>query len=1552
MSKTLTAQPLVQDLPADTLAPWGLEAVQVTPLSERIHRTLRVDTTDGERFVLRLYGPGTYDAAEILSELQWQHALAQEAGLRVPEAVPTTSDELVATLPSEDGPSRHAVLLRWLKGEVCDDLPGPDAWRRFGGFMARLHRHGAQFTPPQGFRRRRYDANTLAGAPGRPVPEVEGGPLSAEDHELLATLAERLRPEIEALGEGSDAFGLIHGDLQISNQILHQGEVGALDFVDCGFGHHLFDIASALLPAWEGPGAEERKQAFLRGYRRVRPLPAVQEELLETFALARALSVMRFYLESWDDPAVRAFGETLVPHLLGQIRRVLAGGASSASAVEDLIAEMGRKGIRAWAEDGRLRFKAPRGAMTDDLRGRLREHKQAVLDFLTAAQDPRPSAGPPIVPVPRTDPMPTSFGQQRFWILDQIDPGSASYHIAQGVRLRGPLDTNVLARTLFEILSRHEVLRTTFIAEEGQEPRQHITPLARLVQSPPAGAPRTERNLFEREAGEAGGRGRGEGAGGASASYEHRPQEHLRAGSEQGEPSPQAAKQGTWHLPKQGTWHLPEIDLTTLDAELRQEVARTLGVKEARRPFQLDKGPLARFTLVRLDSEEHWLLLTLHHIVSDGWSNGILIRELKALYQAFRAGRPSPLPPLPLQYADFAAWQRGWLQGEVLDKQLTFWKEQLAGAPSHLEMPTDRPRPRIQSDRGAELPLPLAPGVGEALEVFSRTQGATLFMTLLASFALLLERHSSQRDIVVGSPIANRNRREIEGLIGFFVNTLVLRTKVHESHTFEQMVAQVKQTTLQAYEHQDLPFENVVEALEVERNPSYTPVFQVLFTLQNAPSPSVELEDLTLDYVDPPRSSAAFDLSFTFRQKASGLEGALTFNTDLFDTTRMGRLLHHYGHLLKTVVEQSDVPLERVSMLPAAEQHQLLYTWNDRPALPTEEVTGIHHLVAQRAAEHPDAIAIVDEDRRATYGELLTASRRLAHHLLDLGVGHDRIAAICLDRSLDLLTAVLAVLEAGGAYVTLDPLYPPRRLAFMLEDTAAPVLISRRQIVDGLGELTTQTLCLDEEQAAIDRRPDTPTGVAIDPDQLAYVVYTSGSTGRPKGVMVSHGALVRSFLAWREDYDLQPVTDHHLQMASPSFDVFAGDWTRALCSGGRLVLCPWETLLEPPMLYDLLEQEEVTVAEFVPAIMRGLMGHCQEKGERLHHLRMVAVGSDAWHLPEHNTLRTLLPPGCRLVDSYGVAEVTIDSTYFETTSLRMPRDRPVPIGRPFAGNRVQLLDPRGELAPTGSYAELYLAGESLAHGYLGRPALTAQRFLPDPFAPLPGARRYRTGDRARHLPDGNVEFAGRLDHQVKIRGFRIELGEVESELGRNDAVREAAAIVREDRPGDRRLVAYVVLEQDTEVQASELRAFLKDGLPGYMVPAHIVFLDSIPLNPNGKVDKKALPAPDATLEDDDSFVAPETPTEIELAEIWQQLLHLDRIGIYDNFFDLGGNSLMATQLMSRVRRAFSVELSLAVFFEGSTVADLARSIEVARRVIEDTHREHATDDEDREEGEL
>ncbi|GAB4570154.1 MAG: non-ribosomal peptide synthetase [Haliangiales bacterium] len=1079
--------------------------------------------------------------------------------------------------------------------------------------------------------------------------------------------------------------------------------------------------------------------------------------------------------------------------------------------------------------------------------------------LLSFLSQPGAAAAANIPRAPREGALPTTLGQERLWFLDQLEGQSSAYNLFGTYSLYGQLDRHCLTRALGEIIARHEILRTRFPEQDGH-PVQHIEPAETAV------VPLAYHDFRDRENG--------------------------------------------------------EIE------------ARRLLRGQALAPFDLDRGPLLRIVLVALDRDRALLLVAMHHIISDGWSMGRFVEEMAAAYQAVHSGAVLELPPLPIQYADVAAWQRTWAESGQLDAQVAFWKSHLAGAPPLLTLPLDRARPAQPSYRGQTVHFAIESALAARIKQLGHSRQCTPYMTLLAAFAALLYRYSGQDDLPIGSPIANRNRAETEALIGFFVNTLVTRVRVDGASSFLSLLDQVKHTALDAFAHQDAPFSYVVDALNPVRSPSYNPLFQVMFDLQNTPAGSLEIPGLRLEPLlldDEDEGTAMFDLSWTMQEQPDGFTGQVEYALDLFEPATIERFITSFRCLLEDIAGAPERSVDALSLLPDDERAHMLALGaapsNDAPVL------CMHHAVAAQARRQPTATAVVWDGASLSYGELDARANQLAHHLRTLGVDRGSLVGVCIDRSLAQIIAVLGVLKAGAAFVPMDPAYPAERLAFMQRDAGLALVLAQADTVDYVPEGQVRVLIWEHLSIELDKLSALPPEVPSRLDDAAYVIYTSGSTGTPKGVVVEHGPWMQTYRAWEHAYRLGDEVRAHLQMAAFSFDVCAGDLVRGLCSGGKLVLCPRDFLLSPADLYALMVRERVECAEFVPAVLRELASYVESIGRDLSFMRVLIAGSDVWYGEEYERFRALCGSETRLINSYGVTEAVIDSTYFEAPSVRLEPERHVPIGRPFWDTRIYILDGCGVPVPIGVAGELYLAGPRLARGYWQRAELTNERFLPDPFSGVAGARMYRTGDAARFLRTGDIEFLGRLDTQIKVRGHRIELGEIETALDKHPYVRNAVVAAHAERPGHNVLVAYIVLssvlsadnesnQEDTAAAPAldEIRAALSEHLPAYMVPGVFVRMDALPLTPNGKVDRRALPAPTAapTAEVEEPPVGAREQT---IADIWQQLLRVP-VGRSSNFFALGGDSILAIQVVSRARAA-GLQLVPRLLFQHQTVAALA-----------------------------
>ncbi|AOM39414.1 non-ribosomal peptide synthetase [Xenorhabdus hominickii] len=1058
--------------------------------------------------------------------------------------------------------------------------------------------------------------------------------------------------------------------------------------------------------------------------------------------------------------------------------------------------------------------------------------------------------------------LPLSWAQQRLWFLAQLDPAAqTAYHIPGGLRLQGHLDLNALQAALDKIVVRHEILRTTIKMVDSQAQQ--------VIGKPNNGFSLTVEDLS----------------------------------------------------------HLPSAEQQTAIENIVQ--------RETNQPFDFAQGPLIRGRLLRQAENDHILLLTQHHIISDGWSLNILMHELSTLYHAFSEGQNDPLPPLTLQYADYALWQRQWLQGEVLEKQVNFWRDALQGAPALLELPTDRPRPEKQSYAGGCVTITLPPEIKAGLKTLSQRHGTTLFMTLMAGWATLLSRLSGQTDLVIGTPVANRQHRELEPLIGFFVNTLALRVQLDDNPSVKDLLARVKAHALKAYAHQDLPFEQLVEALQPPRSLSHSPIFQVMMSVDNTPGQqSIELPDVTISEINLTESSSHFDLSLSMNDTDNGLVGELEYASDLFDPASVERIASYLQTLLTAMVEDDSQRVEDLPLLQPQQRAQVLVDFNetalDYPHLssPSQTIL-IHQLFEQQAERTPDAIALMFGERQLTYAELNHQANQLAHHLIASGVRPDDRIAICAERSLDMISGIYAILKAGAGYIPLDPEYPAERLAYQLTDSKPALLLTQQHLQARLPlqDMAVWLLDDDHHRQRVAKQPvQNPDArqMGLQPHHLAYIIYTSGSTGQPKGVMLEHRNVVNFIHAQRQTSDPQ-LGDRILQFATVAFDTSVSDIFPTLASGATLVLRPPHIRIPDITFVDFLREQQITIMDmptafwhhWVQEMMAGRSGFSP-------YLRTIIVGGEkAEYRHLINWLSSPETQACRWINSYGPTETTVIATTLSLDSKEpLPLENTIPIGYPLPNTRIYILDTHGQPVPIGVSGEIHIAGAGVARGYLNRPDLTAEKFVADPFNQQPDARMYQTGDLGRWLPNGAIEYLGRNDFQVKIRGFRIELGEIETQLAACAGVSDAVVIAREEGRGDKRLVAYVIPQSGVTLSPSHLREQLSSSLMEHMLPSAFVMLDAFPMSANGKLDRKALPAPDQAAVVSREYQAPEGDTEQQLAAVWQSLLGLEQVGRHDNFFELGGHSLLVVNLIEELRQQ-GLSLDVSTVFSAPTLAAMS-----------------------------
>ena len=971
----------------------------------------------------------------------------------------------------------------------------------------------------------------------------------------------------------------------------------------------------------------------------------------------------------------------------------------------------------------------------------------------------------------------------------------------------------------------------------------------------------------------------------------------------------------------EASFALKATDLSDIPAPEQEVEIRRAQQIETGTAFDLGKGPLIRGQLLRLGTDEHLLLVTVHHIISDGWSLGVFIRELAEFYGAFKENRAPSLPSLTVQFADYANWQKTWLQGAALESQLQYWRERLSGAPEQLDLPTDRPRPVAQSYRGRDLPVRIGAASSGALRACAQRHGITLFMVLYAAWAVVLSRLSGQNDIAVGTPVANRRRPELENLIGFFVNTLVLRVQAEPDLTVAQFLAQVKEVTLGAYDHQDVSFERVLEAVAPPRSLSRNPVFQVMFALQNAPSTELQLPGLTAAAVDEGTCELAkFDLELLLEERGEEIAGSINYATDLFDRETVTRWVESFSVVLRNLAACDSQPIGDLPLLCEQERQRVVVDFNrTEVAYPTTHL--IHQLFETRARETPDAIALSFEGQSLTYAALDEAADRLAAELRNAGIGPNDLVGVRMERSPEMTVALLGVLKSGGAYVPVDPGYPAERTRHILENARPRVLLTQAHLQRSAPGLAPLELTLDQDREQVTRfasSGDSPPRV-VSLDDLAYVIYTSGSTGLPKGAMNAHRGVLNR-LQWMQDAYRLTTHDRVLQKTPFSFDVSVWEFFWTLMCGARLIVARPGGHQDPMYLQDLIEKEDVTRLHFVPSMLQAFLDrHQPGRCPSLRHI--VCSGEELPAALKERCLRAF--PDARLSNLYGPTEAAVDVTYWDCQPD--PSEARVPIGRPISNIRMYILGRRGEPTPIGVAGEVMIGGVGVGRGYVGQPDLTAERFVTDPFSSEAGARLYRTGDLGRWRNDGAIEYLGRNDHQIKLRGFRIELGDIEAQLVRHPGVNEAVVIAREDSVGDKRLVAYLTA-RGAAPDGAELRAYLASLLPEYMVPAGFVVLDRFPLSANGKLDRRSLPAPGAESFNAREYVPPRDDIERTLVDLWRDQLPVERIGRQDNFFELGGHSLSGMKLLAAIERVLEVRLPASALFRSPTLAEMAQAV--------------------------
>ena len=1121
--------------------------------------------------------------------------------------------------------------------------------------------------------------------------------------------------------------------------------------------------------------------------------------------------------------------------------------------------------VKISAHDERLHCNAPKGVLTSALQEEIFERKAEILKFLRAANLSTHSIIPPILPVSRDRDIPLSFAQERLWFLAQLDPDSPIYNMHYAFQLTGLLNISGLERSLNEIMQRHEILRTTFLAVDGQ-PRQFIS--------------------------------------------------------------------------KDIALKLPIEDLRKLSvAERENEVQQQVTI-ETQQPFDLSQGPLMRVKLLCLAEEKHILLLTIHHIVFDGWSFNVFFHELTTLYEAFSTGKSSPLPELPIQYADFTLWQRKWLKGKILESQLSYWKQKLRGNLPVLKLPTDHLRPAVQTYNGASQSMSLSKNLTKMLNTLSQQTGVTLFMTLLAAFKILLYRYTGQEDIIVGTPIAGRNRAEIENLIGFFVNTLVLRTDLSGNIDFQQLLSRIREMALEAYTHQDLPFEKLLEQLQPKRDLSRTPLFQVFFNMLNFPDFHIELPGLTVEGLPLSEVWSKFDLTLYISEQNERIHLDLVYNTHLFTQARMIEMLEQLRHLLLQIVEKPEDRITHFSLITTTAQAILP---NPTEVLDSTWEGAVQTQFSQQASRVPKHLAIVGPHEVWSYEELNARSNQLANYLIASGIQHQDIIAIYGHRSASLVLAILGILKAGAAFLILDADYPSSRLIEYLR-VAKPrgwIQIDEEEVLpDTLGKFVSTLSCccclklplcsFAKTRNLLNDYSSDEFNLSVAPDDLAYVTFTSGSTGRPKGILGRHGPLSH-FLPWLSQRFNLSESDRFSMLSGLSHDPLQRDIFTPLQIGATICIPNIEDIA-PVQLSKWMEQQKISIAHLTPTMGQILT----ETNQRttLTSLRYTFFLGDVLKKYDVFNLQRIAPQ-TTVVNFYGTTETQRAVGYlvvpnegektYEKSEVKASLNKTIPLGRGIQDVQLLILNPKQQLCGVGEIGEICVRSPHLAKGYIGNDALTQERFIINPFTKAPMDRLYKTGDMGRYLPDGKVEFTGRIDYQVKIRGFRVELNETEAVLRQHPVVRETVIVDREDHQGNKHLVAYVVPNKEQVPTPSELRYFLKQKLPNYMVPSAFIIIDALPLTPNGKVDRDALPEPaQVRQEPEETFVAPRDKLEFQLTKIWEKVLDIHPIGVRDNFFDLGGHSMLAVRLFSQIEKKTGKNLPLVTLFQSPTVEQLAR----------------------------
>jgi amino acid adenylation domain-containing protein len=1099
----------------------------------------------------------------------------------------------------------------------------------------------------------------------------------------------------------------------------------------------------------------------------------------------------------------------------------------------ELLQSANRQGIELWFEGDKLRFRAPQGALSPELRTALKEQKEALLVHLRQQEAEQVSQ------------YPVSYGQQGIWITNETYPDSPALNVAFSSRIWSEVDVPRLHNAFQSLVDRHAVLRTVYAVNKDGLPEQRV--------------------------------------------YGYMP-----------------------------------VDFRVIDAsDWDESTLHEHVVAEHQQPFDLASGPIMRVRLFSCAPQNHVLLLSIHHIAGDGWSVWLLLDELRQIY----AGTALPRPET--SYADYVRWERDLVEGLEGDRLWSYWQDKLKGELPVLRLP-ERDQQGMPTMRGHSLAFTLSEELSQGIKSLAQSEGITLYTMLVSAFLTVLYRYTGQTDILIASPGANRTRPEFAGIVGDFVNMFVLRADLSGSPTFRTLLGHMREEVLASLANQNYPLALITQKLRVRRRSSENAFFQVRFALQKPQQSGdlallfgttgeqrrIDFAGLEMEYYDIPQQEGQHPLTLDMIEGDRRITGVFKYDNNRLDAATVEQINKHFEVLLETVVANPDTPIDQLKLISEMEYKALL----DLSYVPADSRPDscVHRLFEAQVERVPHNVAVRYGDMSLTYDDLNRRANQMARHLQTLGVGVESRVGIHLNKSLDLIAAVLAVFKSGAAYVPLDPSYPADRLAYMLSDSGATILITGTQQLDQLPVDNVQVVLVDDLDEQLAKYEDTNLSVGVNPENLAYIIYTSGSTGKPKGVMVEHRNLSNAYYAWETAYGLNHIQSH-LQMASFSFDVFAGDFVRALCSGGRLILCDRDTLVMPDQLYALMHKEAVEAAEFVPAVLRVLVDYLEQQGHKLDFMKLLICGSDSWSVPEYRRFKTFCGEQTRLINSFGLSEATIDSSYYESQLSELAGEGIVPIGRPFPGTALYVLDAHRQPVPAGLVGELYVGGKGLARGYWNRPDLTAERFWDSPF--VAGERVYRTGDLARWLPNGQLEYLGRADFQIKLRGHRIEPGEIENQIKNYPGISQAVVTVRENGQGTPRLVAYFMA--DTAIDVSDLRTCLKSLLPDYMVPASFMQVDAFPITPNGKIDRRGLPEPDQQQTTASTNTAPlETPMQQMVADTWSAVLGIETVSPYDNFFDLGGHSLMVVQVITRLQEKLGVRLN-PFYFQVESLAQIA-----------------------------